>query len=137
MRSLDALLDELYSGQERMSRDEIYRRAVAARLPASAVSALDALPEGEYAQDEVVAALAELGGGISGRSDGVPAELLSAQDLCRELAHLHRTRHDTFLHGSAQALAHHTQRMNELEVEYLRRYPEREVDPRRLRPVRR
>jgi len=48
VREVDALLDELYVGLERVSRAEIYRRAVAADLP-----------EGEYAIDEA----AELLGG--------------------------------------------------------------------------
>ena len=64
---------------------------------------------------------------------GVPAAELSEQDLVRELAHLHGTRHDTFLHGSADALAVHTRRTTELEDDYLRRHPEREIDPGRLR----
>jgi hypothetical protein len=51
----------------------------------------------------------------------------------RELAALHRTRHDTFRHGSAHALERHTERMRELEEEYLRRFPEREIDPERER----
>jgi hypothetical protein len=65
-------------------------------------------------------------------ADRIPARELSADDLVRELATLHRTRHDTFRHGSDQALAHHSQRMRELEDEYLRRFPQREVDPDRL-----
>jgi hypothetical protein len=64
---------------------------------------------------------------------GVPAAELAEEDLLRELAHVHQTRHDTFLHGSADALATHTRRTAELEQEYLRRHPEREVDPDRLR----
>ncbi len=64
---------------------------------------------------------------------GIPAEQLSDEDLERELKHLHETRHDTFLHGSEDALQFHTQRMTELEQDYLRRYPQREVDPDRLR----
>jgi hypothetical protein len=64
---------------------------------------------------------------------GVPAGDLAEEDLLRELAHLHATRHETFLHGSADALEAHTNRTTELEAEYLRRHPEREVDPRRLR----
>lgn len=63
---------------------------------------------------------------------GVPAELLDTEDLLRELASTHRTRHETLRHGSEQALEHHTSRMAELEREYLRRFPEREVDPQRL-----
>jgi hypothetical protein len=39
---------------ERVSRDEIVRRAAAAGLPAVTLSRLDALPEGEYAYDEVI-----------------------------------------------------------------------------------
>jgi Family of unknown function (DUF6158) len=61
-----------------------------------------------------------------------PAEL-SDDELLRELASLHETRHDTLRHGSDAALMHHNRRMAELEGEYLRRYPEREVDPQRLR----
>lgn len=63
-----------------------------------------------------------------------PAEL-SAQDLLRELQSLHDTRHQTLRHGSDDALANHNRRMVELESEYLRRYPQREVDPARLRGV--
>jgi hypothetical protein len=65
--------------------------------------------------------------------DGVPSGELAEGDLDRELEHLHQTRHDVFLHGSEQALAHHTARTDQLEHEWLRRHPEREVDPDRLR----
>lgn len=61
-----------------------------------------------------------------------PAEL-NDEDLLRELRHVHATRTDTLLHGSDDALARHTSRTNELETEYLRRYPERDIDPARLR----
>lgn len=64
---------------------------------------------------------------------GVPAGELTDDDLLRELGELHRTRHETLRHGSDQALSTHTERMYELEREYLRRYPHREVDPQRLR----
>jgi hypothetical protein len=64
---------------------------------------------------------------------GVAAADLAEDDLLRELRQLHQTRHDTFLHGSGDALRTHTRRMAELEDEYLRRHPEREVDPDRLR----
>ena len=63
----------------------------------------------------------------------MPAAELVDRDLLRELARLHETRHDTFLHGSGEALATHSKRMVELEAEYLRRHPERQVDPDRLR----
>lgn len=63
---------------------------------------------------------------------GVPADMLGTEDLMRELASAHRTRHETLRHGSEQALEHHTARLAELEREYLRRFPEREVDPQRL-----
>ncbi|MET7335199.1 DUF6158 family protein [Nonomuraea sp. NPDC005650] len=64
---------------------------------------------------------------------GIDPVQLSDEDLLRELRQLHTTRSDTFFHGSDDALAVHTSRMNELESEYLRRYPDREVDPNRLR----
>lgn len=73
--------------------------------------------------------------GISptGVPTGVPAASLSDDDLLRELKSLHDTRHTTLRHGSAESLAHHTERTTELEREYLGRHPEREVDPERLR----
>ncbi|MFR9775149.1 hypothetical protein ACL02O_03720 [Micromonospora sp. MS34] len=51
-RPLDELLDDIYHGQERISQADIYRRAVAAELPAELLSRIAALPEGEYAVDE-------------------------------------------------------------------------------------
>lgn len=63
---------------------------------------------------------------------GVPAASLADEDLLRELRSVHRTRHDALRHGSDQALDHHDARMAELEHEYLRRFPHREVDPQRL-----
>ncbi|WP_028935526.1 DUF6158 family protein [Pseudonocardia spinosispora] len=64
---------------------------------------------------------------------GIDASTLPEPDLLRELQHLHETRHTTFLHGSPSALAEHTDRTAKLEDEFLRRHPEREVDPRRTR----
>ncbi len=64
---------------------------------------------------------------------GVPAEELSDEDLLRELEQLHATRVDTLRHGSADALQKSIDRTAELEQEYLRRFPDREVDPERLR----
>jgi hypothetical protein len=68
-------------------------------------------------------------------AEGVPARELGEADLLRELKSLHDTRHRTFRHGSLDALARHTERTAELEDEYLRRRPGREVDPARLRPA--
>jgi hypothetical protein len=59
---------------------------------------------------------------------GIPADELDDDDLTRELAHTHRQRHDTFLNGTAHALSTHTRRMFELELEYLRRFPDRVRD---------
>uniref|UniRef100_UPI0038B41881 hypothetical protein n=1 Tax=Micromonospora acroterricola TaxID=2202421 RepID=UPI0038B41881 len=52
-RALDDLLDDIYRGQERVTQADIYRRAVAADLPADLLARLDSLPEGEYTVDEV------------------------------------------------------------------------------------
>jgi hypothetical protein len=133
MRDVDELLEDVYMSQERMTRDDLHRRAVAGNLPAEVIVALDALPEGEYAQDEVSEALAQLGDVDAQRAAGVSALDLTDEELLRELAELHRTRHETLRHGSDQALEMHDERLTELEGEYLRRYPEREVDPQRLR----
>ncbi|MDR7302929.1 DUF6158 family protein [Haloactinomyces albus] len=64
---------------------------------------------------------------------GIDATELSEEALVRELTHLHHTRNETFLHGAPDALREHTDRTFELEQEYLRRHPERDVDPRRTR----
>ncbi|MGI5492097.1 DUF6158 family protein [Microtetraspora malaysiensis] len=67
------------------------------------------------------------------REMGVDPRELDDDDLFREMRHLHETRTDTLLHGSDDALEHHTIRTRQLEEEYLKRYPERDVDPERLR----
>ena len=54
---LDRFLDELFVTDARMARDEIIRKATAASLPAVTLSRLNALPEGEYAYDEVIEAV--------------------------------------------------------------------------------
>ncbi|KAB1915097.1 NAD-glutamate dehydrogenase [Micromonospora sp. AMSO31t] len=51
-RQLDELLDDIFHGQERISQADIYRRAVAAELPAELLTRIAALPQGEYAVDE-------------------------------------------------------------------------------------
>jgi len=65
----------------------------------------------------------------------VPAHELTEEDLLRELEQLHRTRHEAFLRAPTQALQHHSERTAELEMEYLRRHPERNIDESRLRPA--
>ncbi|GID26958.1 hypothetical protein C8E87_1916 [Paractinoplanes brasiliensis] len=60
IRELDAFLDDAYDGQERLSSADLQRRAIAADLPALALTRVDALPEGEYAQDEAAEALRAL-----------------------------------------------------------------------------
>jgi hypothetical protein len=89
------------------------------RLPADPASGSDT--GGGWAVD----------GGPDG--DGVAATDLSDDDLLRELGQLHRTRHDTFLHAPTQALQRHSERTAELELEYLRRRPQRDIDEGRLR----
>lgn len=59
---------------------------------------------------------------------GIPADQLSDEDLERELAYAHSKRHDTFLYGTQHALATHTRRTFELELEYLLRFPQRVTD---------
>lgn len=60
LRVLDEYLDEAFSGQERLSSADLQRGAIAADLPATALTRIDALPEGEYAQDEAAEALRSL-----------------------------------------------------------------------------
>jgi hypothetical protein len=81
----------------------------------------------------VLAALDRTGATPVGAGRGIAAKDLSDDDLSRELVQLYNTREDALRHGSEQALARHTARTQELEAEYLRRFPDREVDPERLR----
>jgi hypothetical protein len=61
----------------------------------------------------------------SGRKLGIPARDLRVADLERELRHLWRTREDTILNGAANAIRAHTDRMLELEHEYIARFPQK------------
>jgi hypothetical protein len=65
--------------------------------------------------------------------EGIDPQVLSDGDVIRELASLYRTRLDTLRHAPPTALATHLARTAELETEYLRRWPQREVDPHRVR----
>lgn len=56
---------------------------------------------------------------------GVPAHDLSDEELERQGVHAHATRHWVFLHGTAEQFRTHTNRMLELEQEYLHRHPKR------------
>lgn len=66
--------------------------------------------------------------------EGIPAADLDDERLERELRQLHQTREEAFFDASADALRRHTERMLELEREYLERFPERtEPNPDRTR----
>ena len=56
---------------------------------------------------------------------GRPAAELSDEELSTQGKQLHDSRNWVFLHGSAAQFETHTQRMLELEQEYLRRFPKR------------
>jgi hypothetical protein len=60
MTALEEVLDGLFLAQERLSRDDIHRAAVAADLPADELALVDLLPEGEYSEDEVLEALRQV-----------------------------------------------------------------------------
>ncbi|GAA1010428.1 hypothetical protein GCM10009564_28470 [Streptomyces thermogriseus] len=64
---------------------------------------------------------------------GVAPDQLDDQQLMKELETIHRTRHDTLLYGSNDALRAHNERMAQLEGEYLRRNPRRTVAAGRTR----
>ncbi len=54
---------------------------------------------------------------------GIDPAALSDEQLMRELSRLHSTRNDALRHGSEAALDNHTRRTDELEAEYLKRFP--------------
>ena len=65
---------------------------------------------------------------------GVPARELSDPDLKRQMRYMWKTREATILHGGQQAIATHTHRMIELELEFIYRFPkETEASPSRTR----
>ena len=133
MQDFETAMAGVFVGHERVSSDEIRRRAVAADSPSIVVAALDRLPEGEYTLDEVSDALDQVAVWAVQSATGIPPSELSTDALIRELGQLHRTRDETFRHGSAQALDEHNARMAAIEAEYLLRFPEREVDEQRTR----
>ncbi len=57
--------------------------------------------------------------------EGRPARELSDAELEEQGTHAHATRNWVFLHGTAEQYQRHTERMIELEQEYLRRHPKR------------
>lgn len=65
-----------------------------------------------------------------------PTVELADADLLTELDQVLRGRLATLRHGSDAAVANSARRQAELEAEYLRRFPDREVQPGRLRPAR-
>ena len=60
LQVLDAFLDEAFVGHERLTSADLQRSAIASDLSATAMTRIDALPEGEYAQDEAAEALRTL-----------------------------------------------------------------------------
>ncbi|MDP9408035.1 MAG: DUF6158 family protein [Actinomycetota bacterium] len=65
---------------------------------------------------------------------GVPPSELDDERLTREMDHLHETRNRTVRTGSEDALQAHSERMLELEAEFLRRFPDEGApDPLRTR----
>jgi hypothetical protein len=56
---------------------------------------------------------------------GLSVGELSDADLERQVDRAHATRNWVFLHGTARQYRRHTERMLELEQEYLRRHPQR------------
>lgn len=65
-----------------------------------------------------------------------PTAELTDADLLTELDQVLRGRLETLRHGSDAAVANSARRLAELEDEYVRRFPDREVQPERLRPAR-
>jgi hypothetical protein len=71
---------------------------------------------------------------VEHHDDRHPTQELADEELLEHLGQLYETRLDTLRHGSQDALDNSDRRLRELEGEYLRRHPEREVSPERVRP---
>ncbi|MBA3798094.1 MAG: hypothetical protein H0X18_03095 [Geodermatophilaceae bacterium] len=97
-------------------------------MPVQAASDLPPVPEsnGPLATEAGAPLAAGLTPGIGETgSKGVPASELSDEDLEHQGTQVHQTRNWVFLHGTAEQFQTHTERMFELEQEYLRRHPMR------------
>jgi len=70
----------------------------------------------------------------AGRARGRSARELSDTELEQQGTQAHATRNWVFLHGTAEQFAQHTERMLELEQEYLRRHPQRTWQSSRAKP---
>jgi hypothetical protein len=132
MTDVVIVLTDLYDGADRMTRDEISRRASAISARADVIAALETLPDGEYTLDEVLDVI-DVEFLVEPIGLGIEPAALTDEDLMRELAQVHNRRNETFRHGSDDALEQLNRRTVQLEGEYLRRFPSREVDERRLR----
>jgi len=62
---------------------------------------------------------------VEQQTHGLPASGLPDADLERQVSRAHATRNWVFFHGTAGQYRKHTERMLELEQEYLRRHPQR------------
>jgi Family of unknown function (DUF6158) len=71
---------------------------------------------------------------VEHHDDRHPTQALSDDELFEHLGQLYATRLDTLRHGSQDSWDNSDRRLRELEQEYLRRYPDREVSPQRVRP---
>jgi hypothetical protein len=58
-------------------------------------------------------------------TQATPVRELSDEELDQQASYAHATRDWVFHHGTTDQFRHHTERMLELEQEYLRRYPKR------------
>ncbi|MGQ0843809.1 MAG: DUF6158 family protein [Sporichthyaceae bacterium] len=58
-------------------------------------------------------------------SKGIPARELSDAELAQQGTQAHASRNWVFLHGTSEQFRRHTERMLELEQEYIRRFPKR------------
>jgi len=63
-----------------------------------------------------------------------PTSSLGDEELLHDLETLYRRRLTTLRHGADAAVESSSARIAELEQEYRRRFPDREVDPARARP---
>jgi len=71
---------------------------------------------------------------VEHHDDRHPTQELTDEELFEHLGQLYETRLETLRHGSQDSLDNSDRRLRELEGEYLRRHPEREVSPERVRP---
>lgn len=117
------LRDHLSAETARLDRDDLWQWASAEHAASRVVSAIEGLPDGQYALSEVEHLMAQWRTAPEGADPAPGASLhdMSDEELLRMLFGLCRIRNGCLLRGSGDAFARYTVHVLDFEREYVRR----------------